>query len=196
MNNKHFNLNINHINVTPSKYFFHRSCRYSLFWGSVPVVLECYHSYDIIYICNRVLFSWWTQSFTWSLFLYRAQRQLTGTTKFWTHCTHLQTHSLLHDTQEGWSRLDDEATKDTLCKLDGISGKSVWTGASTGSFSRSTSMSKLSSTSHPVMLAKAESTVQWEGIEGHKSSQSGSAHARESTANRKDKPRRGICNLS
>ena len=104
-------------------------------------------------------------------------------------------HSLLRDTQKGWSRLDDEAAEDALCMLDGISGKSVRTGASTGSFSRSTSMSKLSSTSCPVTLAKAESTVQWEGIEGHKSSQSGSAHARESTANKKVKPCRGIRNL-
>lgn len=39
-------------------------------------------------------------------------------------------HSLLHGTQEGWSGLDDEAAEEVPRKLDGISGKSIWTQAS------------------------------------------------------------------
>ena len=92
-------------------------------------------------------------------------------------------HSLLRGTQEGWSGLDDEATEEVLRKLDGISGKSARARASVGSFSRSTSMSRPSSISRPGTPARAGSTVQWEGIEGNKSSRRG----RESIANKKDK---------
>ena len=96
-------------------------------------------------------------------------------------------HSLLRGTQEGWSGLDDEATEEALRKLDGISGKSARARASVGSFSRSTSMSRPSSISRPGTPAKAGSTVQWEGMEGNKSSRRGSAYARENIANKKDK---------
>lgn len=66
-------------------------------------------------------------------------------------------HSLLRGTQEGWGGLDDEATRESLRKLDGLSGKTARARASIGSFHRS------SRSSTP---AKASSSTQdWEGVE-------------------------------
>ena len=73
--------------------------------------------------------------------------------------------SLLRGTQEGWSGMDDEATVDALRKLDGLSSKSAHASSrvSTGGASRANSLSR------PGTPAKS-TTVQWEGVDGKRSS--------------------------
>lgn len=95
-------------------------------------------------------------------------------------------HSLLRGTQEGWSGMDDEETTAALRKLDGLSGKSGRTRASTGIYARS------SSSSRPGTPAKLGG--QWEGIvinEGKPKRSSGGV--RESVSGVKERePRQSI----